>query len=244
MRTSATLAAIAALLLAAPVLAQDCDCDYDDHGPRRPTGGYAGGSAVFAQPKGEFSRFVDNGWGGDLHYIHQIAGPLAVRLDGGILNYGYERQRVLISPTIGGRVTADLVTTNNVAYVGVGPQIGVPDGALRPYVGGFVGVSYLFTSSSVQGSESSEPFASSTNFEDAALAYGGGAGVYVPLRRGVSPVSLDLGVTYRNTGRAEYLTEGSITDHPDGSITLRPVRSETDLVAFHIGVSVGVTRRR
>ena len=33
-----------------------------------------------------------------------------------------------------------------------------------------------------------------------------------------------------------------IEDNPDGSITLYPVRSDTDLLTFHIGFSVGITR--
>jgi hypothetical protein len=236
----------AALLLPATIHAQDdCDCEYDRRGPRRPTGGFLGGRLEFAQPQGEFGDRVDQGVGGNLHYIHQLDrdGLVGIRVDAEAITYGYERQRVMLSPTVGGRILADLVTTNNIAFLGAGPQIGVPNGTLRPYAHGFAGVSYLFTTSSLEGSASGEPFASTTNFDDVTFAYGGGAGLYVPLRRGPSPISLDLGATYRNAGQAEYLREGDITDHPDGSITLRPVRSDTDMLTFHVGVTVGATRR-
>jgi hypothetical protein len=252
MRSSlfATLIA-AALLLPATAHAQHCrhDCDDRDRdreewGPRRPTGGFVGGRLEVAQPRGEFGEFVNEGFGGNLHYIHKLDrdGLVGIRVDGEMITYGYERQRVLLSPTVGGRILADLVTTNNVAFVGVGPQIGVPNGTLRPYAHGFAGLSYLFTTSSLEGSASSEAFASSTNFDDVTFAYGGGAGLYVPLRRGTSPISLDLGATYRNAGRAEYLREGDIVDNPDGSITIFPTRSETDMVTFHVGVTVGISR--
>ena len=36
-----------------------------------------------------------------------------------------------------------------------------------------------------------------------------------------------------------YDAEGDILDHPDGSITLFPNRSEADLMTFRFGVSVG-----
>ena len=245
----------AALLLPATADAQhrrggdrdrDRDRGIEELGPRRPTGGYFGGRLGFAQPQGEFADRIDEGVGGNLHYIHKLDrdGWLGIRVDVDLVNYGMERERVLLSSTIGGRILADLVTTNNIATVGVGPQIGLPVGrGLRPYVNGFAGVSYLYTSSSVEGTASDEAFATTTNFDDATFAYGAGAGLYIPLSRRSTPVSLDLGATYRNSGRAEYLREGDIRDNPDGSITVFPSYSDTDMVTFHVGVTVGVTRR-
>jgi hypothetical protein len=245
------LSLLAAALLAAPgaLAAQDCDCDdYEDYYDRRPTGGFAGASFTIADPRGEFSDYVDGGLGGNLHYMHALDrdGWLALRIDGGFAIYGYERQRVPLSPTIGGRILVDLTTSNDIAWIGVGPQIGVPDGRLRPYVNGYAGYSYLATTSSVEGDSYydyyDEPVFSTTNFDDWSFSYGGGAGVYVPLRRGPQPVSIDLGVRYHNNGEAEYLREGDIRDNQDGSISLFPVRSDTDLLTFHIGLTVGITR--
>lgn len=247
MRTLPLLAA--ALVLAAPALAaqdDDCDCDYEERGyyEEMPTGGYFGGSLAFAETQGEFADHVDGGFGGQLHYVHALDrdGWLALRVDGGFMIYGYERMRVPLSSTLGGRILVDLTTSNNMAYVGLGPQIGVPDGRLRPYVNGYAGFSYIWTQSSVSGTAYDEDFASTTNFDDWTFAYGGGGGVYIPVRGGPSPVSIDLGVKYHNNGQAEYLREGDIQDNPDGSITLYPVRSDTDLLTFHVGVSIGITR--
>lgn len=238
----------AALMAASPLAAQDCDCDdwEDDYYERRPTGGYAGASFTIAETQGEFSDYVDGGLGGNLHYMHALDrdGWLAVRIDGGFAIYGHERQRVPLSPTLGGRILVDLTTSNNIAWIGVGPQIGVPDGRLRPYVNGYAGYSYLSTTSSVESSYyyDDEPYFTTTNFDDWSFSYGGGAGVYVPLRHGAQPISIDLGVRYHNNGEAEYLREGDIQDNDDGSITLFPVRSDTDLLTFHIGLSVGIAR--
>ncbi|HEX8904538.1 MAG TPA: hypothetical protein VF771_06835 [Longimicrobiaceae bacterium] len=237
--------AAAAALVTHPLAAQDdCDCrdrdrDYYDAGLPR---SYLGGELTLAQPQGEFSSYIDKGWGGGIHYLLRLdpAGWLGLRADASLVNYGHERQRVILSPTIGGRVSVDLTTDNNIAFVGAGPQIGLPTGAFRPYVNGFVGVSYIFTESSVGGTYSGETFASTNNFDDASFAYGGGGGLYIPVSRRHNPVSIDLGVTYRHNGTAEYLRHGDIVDNPDGSITLYPVRSETNLLNFHVGVSVGV----
>ena len=241
-----TLLTTASLMMLAtiPLSAQDCDCDDWPDGGRYPTGGFAGGAFVYAQPQGEFGRQVQSALGGDLFYVHALdrAGLVGVRVGGGFLNYGYERARMPLSSTVGDRILVDLVTTNNIAFVGVGPQIGLPDGALRPYAHGFAGVSYLYTSSSLRGSSSGDPFAETTNFDDATFAYGGGAGLYIPLRGGASPISLDLGATYTNAGQAAYLREGDIEDLPDGGIILRPRRSDTDVLSYHIGVAIGISR--
>jgi hypothetical protein len=240
------LSAAAALALAAPLAAQDCDCDEDwPDRPRYATGGYAGGSFIYGQPQGEFGRQVDDALGGNAFYLHALDedGIFGIRVEAGFLNYGYERQRMPLSSSVGDRILVDLVTTNNIAFVGVGPQIGLPNGKLRPYLNGFVGLSYLYTSSSLRGSGSGESFAETTNFDDATFAYGAGAGLYIPLRHGVAPISLDLGATYRNAGQAAYLREGDIEDLPDGGIVLYPRHSDTDVLDFHIGVAIGISRR-
>ena len=238
----------AALLLALPigVAAQDCDCDYDDdyYHDRRPTGGYAGANLTIARTQGEFSDYVDGGVGGSAHYIHRFDrhGLLALRVDGGFVVYGYERFRVPLSPTLGGRILVDLSTSNNIAWIGVGPQIGVPAGWLQPYANAYAGYTYLSTTSSVSGTYYDEQIATTTNFDDWSFSYGGGGGLYVPLRSGRRPISLDLGVRYHNNGVAEYLREGDIQDNQDGTITVFPVRSDTDLLTFHIGLSFGLVR--
>lgn len=240
----------AAALIAAPAALRaqdDCDCDYEDeYYADRPTGGFLGGSFTIAQPQGEFHDYVEGGLGGNLHYMHALdpEGWLALRVDGGFAIYGHERQRVPLSPTLGGRIAVDLTTSNNIAWIGVGPQIGVPDGSFRPYVNGYAGYSYLATTSSVESSTyyDEEDYFTTTNFDDWSFSYGGGAGVYIPVRHGPRPVSIDLGVRYHNNGVAEYLREGGIVDNDDGSITLFPVRSDTDLLTFHIGFSVGLAR--
>ena len=240
------LAAMAAALAAQPAAAQhrhhhhDDDNDYAEFEgvPRH----YLGGELMAASPQGEFHDYVNSGWGGGIHYLLRVDrdGWLALRADASLINYGHERQRVILSPTVGGRIGLDLVTDNNIAFFGAGPQVGVPTGAIRPYANGFAGVSYIFTESSVRGTSSGETFASTTNFDDSSFAYGAGGGLYIPVGHGRNPVSLDMGVTYRHNGTAEYLREGDITDNPDGSITLHPVFSETNLLTFHVGISVGL----
>jgi hypothetical protein len=54
------------------------------------------------------------------------------------------------------------------------------------------------------------------------------------------PVLVDIGAEYHRNGVAEYLRRGDILDHPDGTITLFPNRTEANLVTFQVGVSFGL----
>jgi hypothetical protein len=116
-----------------------------------------------------------------------------------------------------------------------------PRGAVRPYAYGQVGFSYFATTSSVEGSGNTQPFANSTNFDDFTFATSAGTGVLIVLshRR---PVTLDLGARYVYNGRARYLREGSIAISGT-TITYSPIESETNLILYMIGVSVGLRGR-
>lgn len=249
MRARFSLLVAAAVLVAAPaaVRAQDgCDPDYDDceyYYDRFPTGNFVGGSFTVARPQGEFGDYVDRGLGGDLHYIRALdpEGRVALRVDAGLAIYGYESYAV----EDGYGYLTDVNTSNNVAWIGIGPQIGVPDGRLRPYVNGYAGYSFLWTSTTFGQDDYYDDYDDSysvTEQDDWSFSYGAGAGLYVPVRGGSSPVSLDLGVRYHNNGEAEYLREGDIVPNDDGSVSLYPTRSDTDLLTFHIGFSIGISR--
>lgn len=237
MRTRAML--LTAALMAAPPLpgrAQQADA------PASPVRAFAGATLQVARPIGEFGDYVDVGFGVDGHFLLSLsrATALGLRVDGGFLNYGNETRSVPLSSTVGGRITVDLTTSNNILMLGAGPQIMLPDGSLRPYAFGTAGLAYFVTESSLRGNRAGDTFATTNNYDDLTFALQGGAGVYIPVRRGRTPISIDLGARYSRNGKARYLREGSIRDHPDGSISFTPIESDTDLVTFHLGVSAGL----
>lgn len=203
------------------------------------------GGAAFtvAQPAGEFGQYVANGIGANLHGLYRVgaSGFFALRVDGDFVQYGSETKRVNLSNTVGGRIRVDLNTANNIAALGAGPQLMVPRGPVRPYVNGTMGFAYFGTESSVRGSsDTQEPFARTTNYDDWTLSYGGGTGILIPVsRRQRSLVFLDLGARFHNNGRVRYLREGGITDLPDGDVALDVIHSRANLWTYHVGVSVG-----
>ena len=188
---------------------------------------------------------MKNGAGLAGHALYRVdrQGAFALRLDGGFLNYGSETIRLPLSNLPGGgRVGLDVSTNNNIFWLGVGPQLMVPAGPVRPYVNATAGFSYFATTSSVKGRSNEESFADDTNFDDTPFSWGGGAGVLIPVsHKARSLVFIDIGARYHNNGNSvQYLREGGIRDLPNGAIQLDPIRSRADMVTWHVGVSIGV----
>jgi hypothetical protein len=232
---------IGAMAAAAPAGAQQPlfgELEQDE----RPVSFMPGLQVVYARPVGEFRDYVQHGGGLNVNIVWpvRVASPLALRADGGFIVYGSERQRVCFSSTVGCRVELDLTTTNSIAYLNAGPQLMVPEGAVRPYVNAAIGLSYFGTSSQVEGTGGGDdPFASTTNFDDITLAWAAGGGILVQLAGGRTPVSLDLSARYNGNGQVEYLKKGDIQDNPDGTISFTPTRSEANLMTFQLGVTIG-----
>jgi len=194
---------------------------------------------ALARPVGEFRSYVDlaGGFGGYWLTHFDRSRVLGLRVEASWMLYGYESYTVPFGPYVG-RVLIDVNTSNMIAAAGIGPQLAMNWGRLRPYVYGTVGFSYFATVSSLEGSANTEPFASTTNFDDFTFATAAGAGTLVRLSHGRRPVYLDLSVERRFNGEASYLREGGIIENGDGSIAVAPIRSDTDLMSYRVGVAI------
>lgn len=202
------------------------------------------GDVVASKPKGEFADYVDQGFGFNAGGMLRLdpAGMFAVRAELGGLQYG--RERMPVAFTFSGRVTADVVTTNMIGWLGVGPQFTFPAGPVRPYANAAFAITNFRTTSSIQDRQTSETFATTENASDFSSAVLFGGGVYIPVGGRTSTAMLTLGGKYYYGGEATYLPEGGIQDNEDGSVTLFPARTRTDFVIWQLGVSVGIPSRR
>lgn len=242
--TQAALALIVCAFLTTELLAQEAAVDptprflFQDRELLEPTRFGVGAAFLVSEPKEEFSNNVGLGFGigGGMQYRVDRTGWFSVRLDASWLRYGHETKRVPFSQTVGGRILVDVSTSNSILGFGIGPEVSVPFGPIRPYLNaGFSGLLFR-TTSSVSGIDSSdEPIAGTTNLSDWTSAWVAGTGIRIPLGRD-SPASLDLGLRYHRGGEALYLREGSIVDNPGGSVTINPLNSETPFMIYAVGI--------
>ena len=204
--------------------------------------GYGDINFAVSQPVGAFNEFTGEGYGitGGFVWHFDRDRVFGLRAEGGFLQYGSERTG-LCFPNC--RVDIDVNTSNDIVFAGIGPQLSVPAGPVRPYMNATAGLSYFFTHSSISGRNGNENNYDTTNHDDAVFALTGGGGVLIPLSMRRTPVLLDLGVTYHRNGEASYLRKGSIVDNPDGSITITPIRSDANFITYRLGVSIGIPMR-
>jgi hypothetical protein len=212
----------------------------DDFGP---TTTWVGGTLTYASPQGEFKNYVNGAIGINGHLVHQFGdGIVAFRADVGYLVYGSSTRRQQLGGGALGLIAVDVTTSNNIVNAGVGLQLMAPRGSVRPYVNGNVGFSYFFTESSIDGSDNTQPFASTNNFDDSGFTPSFGGGVYIPIKtRGENPVSLDIGIQSHSNTDMRYLTKESIhIANTSSTPVITPVRSSANYIGFRIGVTVGV----
>lgn len=235
-----TLFALVALLAPPAAAAQQLEPQ------RAPTRWSVSGGVVLAQPVGEFRDYVGAGFGAAVQGLLRLdrAGMSSLRADIGFVNYGNETRRVCFSATVGCRVLLDLTTSNNILLFGFGPHLEAPTRYVRPFVHAGVGGAYFATTSSLRSSNRSDDFASTTNFSDFTFSWLAGGGLNVPIGRGVTPLNLQVAARYHANGQVEYLRRGDIEDHPDGSITVHPTRSQANLVTYQVGISAVIGRGR
>jgi hypothetical protein len=110
-------------------------------------------------------------------------------------------------------------------------------------VEGLFGFNYLWTETSVKDWEGDDDAISSKNYDDAALSYGGGAGVMVRVYQGqkennsgMYAINVDLGVRYLFGDEAKYLKKGDI-HRENSTVTYHPSQSTTDLLTVQLGVT-------
>jgi hypothetical protein len=206
---------------------------------------FVGFNFIVGQPLNEFSDIIDAGFGGSGHYRFNLdrQGVLGIRVDASFLNYDNEKLRVC-GLTYNCRVQVDVHTSNNIVDMTVGPQLTVPSRFIQPYVNAGIGYSYFFTESSVSGSDDTNgDYASTTNFDDGGFSWNGSGGLLIPVSHGRVPVAIDLAARYHSNGQRSYLKKGSIEDNGPGQLpTLHPIRSQANLVTYHLGVSIGIPR--
>lgn len=223
----------------------DFDFEYGTPRSRRWADRLAGGFTLsVSQPTGQFRRFAGVGVGlaANAQVSADRGGVLGLRVEGGAQNYG--RSASAVQQSYGAFYNRQYrqVTTNDIYWGSVGPQLTLPLGPVRPYAFGTVGVANFVTASRLVGlgldGRESQSF-SVTDLSNFATTrgYGGGVRFVVPRGPGRVPLAVDLGARAHLIRAARYLVPGAFA--PDQDPALQSIRGQANFVTYHIGVSAG-----
>jgi hypothetical protein len=170
--------------------------------------------------------------------------PFSVGLEVYYMIYGLRtRDEYLVT---GVPLKVEVETDNNVLQGLVYLRCQPRSGRVRPYVEALAGLSYLYTSTGINGLEYPyDQIASDTNFDDLTVCVGGSVGMDIHLGGGrrnaagqrSAETRLDFKVRYLVGGRAQYLRDDSIV-YDNGKFTYLYRESTTNLLSAQVGISV------
>jgi hypothetical protein len=208
----------------------------------------AGGlNLLVALPQGEFRENVGRagfGLSGQFTFFKPAPeAPFTFGINLGYINYGYESRTVPFNQWAGD-VPVDVNRMNNLVNFHFLFQVLPFEGSVKPYLDILFGGNYIFTTTEIKSHH--EEIASTTNYDDFGWSYGGGGGFLIKLsdfnsneeQMSPSTLWLDLKVRYLYGTEAEYLKEGSVDVHNDGTVTYYYSKSKIDLLSIHLGVIV------
>lgn len=204
---------------------------------RRITGGL---SLAVSQPLGDFRRGGRVGFGvaGFASMSVDPAGVLGLRLEGGGQNYGTASLRTTV-PSFGYYATQLRQTTrNDIYWLGIGPQVTIPLGPVRPYGFATIGGANFTTATTLRYAlYGADQEYQATDLSSWALARAAGGGVR--FRVGATERNaayVDAGARWQRVNDVRYLTPGTLPGDIDPN-TLA-LRGRADFVTYHLGVSI------
>lgn len=211
-------------------------------------GRFEGGLGFLAGiPSGEFAdQIEDSGIGADFEGGWRPANtPFVIGARVGVLTYGNTSRKEPFNPNIP-EVNVRVETSNNIVLGHAFLRLIPPGGVFRPFVEGFLGLSYLYTDSRVENDRDDQEIASSTNFDDTVFSLGAGGGVLVrvwsardteQLKKGPRAFFVNAKGQYIAGGEGRYLKEGSLHSE-NGRLVFNVQQSKTSLIGITVGASM------
>ena len=216
------------------------------HAQSRFTAGIAG---VYGQPLGQFGQNVRRGFGLDGFGTLGIdpRGIISLRGEIGYIRYNRKSEYFLVNTGFG-LAELESETTSGVLTMGAGPQLMLPEGPIRPYIGGTVGFARFATNTSVNvpsdqtntgQKESIYDETVSSDFILSLAAVGGLAFQLNFLGRGILA---DLGVRWHRNGEAEYVSSEGVFYSGTGQPSITATRSDADFLVYRLGIVIPIGR--
>ena len=223
-----------------------CVTPFAAHAQSRYTVGLAG---VYGQPLDEFADNVKRGFGldgfGTLGLDSQ--GIFSLKAELGYIRYNRKSEAFLASTGFG-YAELESETTSGVLMLGAGPQLTLPSGPLRPYLGGTIGFARFATNTGIvipsyaSSTGQKETLYDETVSSDFILSLSASGGLRFELPFMGRGVLADLGVRWHRNGEAEYVSSEGVFYSGTGEPTITATRSEADFMVYRLGIVIPLGR--
>ena len=216
------------------------------HAQARYTVGLAG---AYGQPLDEFADNVRRGFGvdgfGTLGLDRQ--GIFSLKAELGYIRYDRKSEPFLASTGFG-YIELESETTSGVLMLGAGPQLTLPSGPIRPYLGGTAGFARFATNTAIvipsyaSNTGQKETLDQQTVSSDFILSLTASGGLRFELPFFGRGVLGDLGVRWHRNGLAEYVSSEGVFYDGTGEPTITATRSEADFLVYRLGIVIPLGR--
>jgi len=207
-------------------------------------GGLAG---VASQPLGDFRQNAKWGFGGDGHVTLAAdrRGILSLRGEASVVGYSAGRAEFVVSDGFGGRALLEEEARNHIYTLGIGPQLTVPSGPVRPYAAAIYGLTHFSTATTIrvprEETTNGQPITldQRTNFSNTSRTISGVGGVLVPLASiglNLGGALLDVGVRYQHNPRARFVRPGDVQLNETTTPSVTTSEGEANVLSYRIGV--------
>jgi hypothetical protein len=202
------------------------------------------------QPLGQFGDNVRRGFGADGFGTLGIdpRGIFSLRGELGYIRYNRKAEEFVAYTGLGYYSELESETTSGVLTGGIGPQLMLPEGLIRPYVGGTVGFARFATNTSINipsyrsNTGQKETLYDETVSSDWILSVAAVGGIAFQLNFLGRGVLADLGVRWHRNGEADYVSSEGVFYDGTGTPSITPTRSEANFLVYRLGIVVPLGR--
>ena len=202
-------------------------------------------SGLYGQPIGDFADNVRHGFGLDGMGTLGLdsRGIFSLKAELGWLRLDKKSEPFIVDNGFD-FIELESETTSGVLTMGIGPQIAVPFGPIRPYVGGSFGFARFATNTSIvvpadqSNTGQRESIYDETVSSDFILSLTASGGIRFELPFLGRGILGDLVARWHRNGEAEYVSNDGVRYNGSGTPTITPTRSEADFLVYRLGIVI------
>jgi hypothetical protein len=200
---------------------------------------------------GAFHRNEDGGFGLGFHGAYAVdpGKHVALRLEGGFLEYGYVNRDLELPEYdefggfVGYQNTSYTLREHQMYTLDLGPEVTALSGSVRPYGFATAGLSYFRSRMNLRPPQyAGDDGIDHTIFSAGNFAWSSGLGLRIGSHDARSGL-FDIGIRFRRNDRARYVNDRALSTQTNGGVIVTPFYGSANLVTIYAGLWIGPRRQ-